>query len=365
MPYYSAQQDYRHDGPERLGVLLVNLGTPDAPTRGALYRYLREFLNDPRVVELPRWLWWPILYGIILNIRPGKSARAYKSVWTPEGSPLLAISRRQLAALTDQLERDHPDRFAVALGMRYGRPGIATALQELRARQARRILVLPLYPQYSASTTGSVLDAVAAELRRWRWVPELRFINSYHDHPQYISALEEQVREQWSQKQRGEKLLVSFHGVPKRFLLAGDPYHCHCHKTARLLAQELQLRNEDWRIVFQSRFGREEWLQPYCDETLIKLAAEGVRSVDVITPGFAADCLETLEEINERYRELFLSAGGERFEFIPCLNERPAHMRLIFDLVTANVADWLAAPPKSAAEREHVLQRAKALGAAQ
>lgn len=365
MPAYSAEQDFRHDGPERSGVLVVNLGTPDSPTRGALYRFLREFLSDPRVVELPRWIWLPILYGIILNIRPGRSAEAYRGVWTPDGSPLMAISKRQYNALASTLERSHPDRVVVALGMRYGRPSIAAALRELRDKQVRRILVLPLYPQYSASTSGSVFDAVADELRTWRWVPELRFIDNYHDHPLYIAALAEQLREHWDRHQAGERLLVSFHGIPRRYFLAGDPYHCHCHKTTRLLAETLQLDPARWQLVFQSRFGREEWLQPYCDATLKQLAADGIRSVDVITPGFAADCLETLEEINERYRDLFLSKGGERFEFIHCLNDRPAHIHLLSELVVSTMRDWLAAPVKSQAERDKTLHRARAMGASQ
>ena len=365
MPKYTAMTGFHHDDAERIGVLLVNLGTPDAPTTGALYGYLREFLSDPRVVELPRLLWLPILYGIILNIRPRRSAHKYRKIWTPDGSPLLAISLRQRDALQASLQRSHSDRCVVALAMRYGRPSVENALTELRQQKIRKLLVLPLYPQYSASTTGSTFDAVAAVLRRWRWVPAVRFIDSYHDHPRYISALAQQVQEQWRQHGKGERLLMSYHGVPKRYLLAGDPYHCQCQKTARLLAEELQLSAEQWQVVFQSRFGREEWLQPYCGETLNQLAAQGVRSIDIMTPGFAADCLETLEEVNDDYREQFLDAGGERFNFISCLNDRPDQIELLRQLVTTTVADWLDRPAATPEQRALTAQRARALGAGQ
>lgn len=367
MPHYIGEVDYVHGSPECLGVLITNLGTPEAPTPGALRRYLREFLWDPRVVEMPRPLWWLILNGIILNVRPRRSARAYATVWTEQGSPLMEISRRQREALASALSARLPGPVNVALGMRYGRPSIAEGLERLRAAGARRILVLPLYPQYSASTTGSTFDALAEVLKRWRWVPELRFVNHYHDDPAYIAALAAHIRAHWEAQGRGERLVFSFHGVPRRYLLAGDPYHCQCHKTARLTAEALGLAQDQWLVTFQSRFGREEWLRPYTDETMQALPGKGVRSVDVVCPGFSADCLETLEEIAGQNREIFEQAGGERFAYIPALNDDPAHIEALAGLVLRHVAGWPEADAgydrkareQAAASRE----RARAMGA--
>ena len=367
MAQYLGDDGFRHDSDECLGLLLVNLGTPASPDRRALRAYLREFLSDPRVVELPRWLWSVILHGVILNIRPRLSAKAYAKVWTEQGSPLLQISRRQAASLATAMEARFPGPVQVSLGMRYGTPSVADALQELHDAGARRLLVLPLYPQYSGSTTGSVFDAVADVLKRWRWVPALRFAGAYHDHPGYIRALANSVHEHWKQHGRGQRLLMSFHGVPRRYLLAGDPYHCQCHKTGRLLAEALDLDDGEWMVVFQSRFGREEWLQPYCDETLRALPGEGVSEVDVICPGFSADCLETLEEIDEQNRELFLEAGGNRFHYIPCLNDSADHIELMLELAVANAGgwpqleDWNAEQRRAAAEQ--TAARARAMGA--
>jgi len=332
--------DFDHSSPERLGVLLVNLGTPEAPTKAAVRRYLKEFLWDPRVVEVPRPLWWLILNGVILNVRPRRSAHAYSTIWTEQGSPLLANSRAQQGALQIALEERLTGPVSVALGMRYGQPSIASALAELRDHGARRILVLPLYPQYSATTTASVFDAVTAELRRWRWLPELRFVNHYHDEPDYIAALADSVRR--FQRERGEpdRLLMSFHGVPKRYLLAGDPYHCECHKTGRLLAEALGLVPEEWTLSFQSRVGREEWLRPYTDETLRQWGKDGVRKVQVICPGFSADCLETLEEIAMQNRETFLKAGGAEYDYIPCLNDDEVHINMLAGLVERHCQGW-------------------------
>jgi len=364
MPDYLGSEGFEHGTQETLGVLLANLGTPDAPEAGALRRYLAEFLWDPRVVEAPRPLWWLILHGIILRTRPRRSAEAYRQVWTPEGSPLLTWSRRQAEGLSARLEKALPGPARVVVGMRYGNPSIASALEELRAANCRRLLVLPMYPQYSASTTGSTFDAVAQTLRRWRWVPELRFINHYHDEPGYVRALAASLREHWAAGDKGEKLLMSFHGVPRRYLLSGDPYHCQCHKTARLVARELGLADEEWAITFQSRFGREEWLRPYTDETVKALGSEGLKSLDVVCPGFAADCLETLEEIAQQNAEFFHEAGGERLTYVPALNARDDHLDFLAELVLRHLRGWPEAEAgwsgdalarESAASRERAL----------
>ena len=320
---------------EKIGVLLTNLGTPDAPTPDALRRYLGEFLWDRRVVDVPRPLWWLILNGIILRTRPAKSARAYQKVWTDEGSPLMATSRRQQQRLQQQLDALFPGRYVVVLGMRYGNPSIASALIELQSAGVDKITVLPLYPQNSCSTSASTLDAVSDACRCTRAVPHLRFIADYHDHPLYIQALAESVREQWREQEAGEILILSFHGTPKRFREEGDPYYRQCMKTAELVAAELALSEEQWMVTFQSRFGREEWLQPYTDKTLEQLARDGIKRVDVICPGFSADCLETLEEIAGENHELFIHAGGEAFNYIPALNERDAHIAMMAQLVSA------------------------------
>jgi ferrochelatase len=302
------------------GVLLANLGTPDAPTTPALKRYLREFLSDRRVVDLPRWKWWPILNLIVLPRRSPRSAEAYKRIWTDEGSPLLAIGRRQARKLSNALA------LPVALGMRYGRPSIADALQKLEERSCRHILVLPLYPQYAGATTLSTMDAVHAALRRRRRPPEVDFVDSYQVAPEYLAALANSVRDVWRADGEPERLLMSFHGIPLRYAQAGDPYPKHCEQTARGLARELGLEDDRWLLSFQSRFGREEWLRPYTDETLKAWGQEKLQSVDVVCPGFAADCLETLDEIDRENREVFLEAGGGRFRYIEALNDRDDHI---------------------------------------
>ena len=354
---------FTHDQPACTGGLLTNLGTPDAPTAAALRRYLAEFLWDSRVVEIPRLPWWLILHGIILRLRPARSARKYELIWTPEGSPLLAISRRQAAAVAAALADRHPGPIRVALGMRYGHPSLAAALAELRAAGAQRLLVLPLYPQYSATTVASTFDAVTAELRTWRWLPELRVITHYHDDPGYLDALAASIRTARAERP-GERLLFSFHGLPKRNLLAGDPYHCQCLKTARRVAERLELQAEQWAVAFQSRFGRAEWLQPYTDALLAEWAKAGVKSVDVICPGFAADCLETLEEIAIENRQAFLDAGGERYRYIPALNDAPAHIDALADLIDRHAAGWPeldAARDANAVAAERANRRARAL----
>lgn len=315
------------------GILITNLGTPDAPTPAALRRYLAEFLWDPRVVDVPRPLWWLILHGVILRIRPARSAKAYAEVWSEEGSPLLVIARQQQQRLQQQLDAQAPGRYRVALGMRYGNPSIASALDELKAQGCKRLTVLPLYPQNSCSTTASTHDALSQAWQRQRELPHLRFIADYHDHPAYIAALAASVREHRAGRQAGEKLMISFHGTPRRFRDQGDPYYWQCQRTAELLAESLGLTQDEWLLSFQSRFGREEWLKPYTDKTLEQLAGEGMKRIDVICPGFSADCLETLEEIAGENREIFQHAGGEALHYIPALNSRDDHIAMMAALV--------------------------------
>jgi len=371
MARFKGEPDYRHGSAECTGILLVNLGSPEAPTKPALRRYLAEFLWDPRVVEVPRPVWWAILHGIILRTRPAKSAEAYRGVWDQlgEGAPLIAVSRKQQEAIEHRLQERFEGPVTTALAMRYGTPSIAEGLAELNRAGARRILVLPLYPQYSGSTSASVFDAVTAELRTWRWVPEVRFVQHYHRESGYLKALANSIREHWADNGRGDQLIMSFHGVPKRYLLAGDPYHCQCQATGRLLAEELGLADDEWRLTFQSRFGRAEWLQPYTDETLKALPQEGMGSVDVVCPGFSADCLETLQEIDDENREYFLEAGGETFRYIPALNDRSDHLDFLADLAARHCQGW---PEHSgwdaeadAAERQASRERALAMGAEQ
>jgi ferrochelatase len=359
---------FSHEQEPCSGILLANLGTPDQPTARAVRRYLREFLWDPRVVEVPRPVWWLILNGFILPLRSGQSARRYRMIWTEAGSPLLNITQRQAAAVAERLRARCAGAVKVAVGMRYGNPSIADALNELREAGVRRLLIFPLYPHYSATTTASTFDAVAKELGTWRWIPELRIINHYHDDAAYIKAVAESIRDAWNQAPPGEKLLFSFHGLPRRNLLAGDPYHCECHKTARLIADYLQLGAEDWAVSFQSRFGPAEWLKPYTSELLKEWAKQGVKSVDVICPGFAADCLETLEEIDQENRQFFLKAGGEQYRYIAALNDDPRHIETLVQIILNHGAGWPELTPdfdRAAATRarEETRQWAQALGA--
>jgi ferrochelatase len=324
-----------------LGVLLTNLGTPDAPTPRAVRRYLAEFLGDPRVVEAPRWLWLPILYGIVLAVRPRRSAAAYAKIWWDEGSPLLVIGRRQAAALQKALDARPGAPAKVALAMRYGSPSLEAGLEALHAAGCENLLLLPLYPQYSAATTATTFDRVAEILRGWRRQPALRAVTHYHDDPGYIAALADSVRRHWREHGRGRRLLISFHGIPQRYADHGDPYPKQCAATAKRLARALDLAPDDWRLCYQSRFGREPWLQPYTDKTLQAWGREGVKSVDVICPGFSADCLETLEEIAIGNRERFEASGGERLNYIPALNDDPAHIDMLAGLVEREFAGWL------------------------
>jgi ferrochelatase len=325
----------------RTGVLLVNLGTPDAPTAKALRPWLRQFLSDPRVVELPRLVWLPILNGVILTTRPARSARKYASIWTAEGSPLKVHTERLAALLDDSLNRGHEgNNIAVAWAMRYGSPSIADTLTELRARGACRILVVPLYPQFAGSTTASTLDEVALAMRSWRNQPDLRFVRSFPSDPGYIAALAASVREHWAHHGQGDCLAASFHGQPARTDELGDPYRAECLTTARLLGEALALPPEALRVTFQSRFGRGKWLEPYTLPTLESLAASGVKRVDMICPGFAADCLETLEEIAMLCRDAFIKRGGEAFHVIPCLNTRPEWVAALDGMVRRHLAGW-------------------------
>ena len=361
---FKNQIDFRHDAPEGLGILLVNLGTPDAPSTAAVRRYLAEFLGDPRVVEMPRPLWWLILHGIILRVRPARSARAYQAVWTERGSPLLDLSQRLAHALRERLSTALPGPVHLELGMCYGNPSIPAALARLKAANCRRLLVLPLYPQYSATTTAAAFDAVTRELSRWRWVPELRMVNQYHDDPGHIEALAQSIRDHWAVHGRPDRLLFSFHGIPRDYFLAGDPYHCQCQKTARLVTQALDLPREAWALTFQSRVGGKEWLKPYTDQTLKAWGAEGVGSVQVVCPGFAVDCLETLEEVAVENRGYFLGAGGRDYGYIPALNDGPAQVQALAELVRRHVSGWPeaegVADPEAGRRR---LERAKAAGA--
>jgi ferrochelatase len=354
---YLGSPGFDHGQAPRVGVLITNLGTPEAPTRKALRPYLKQFLSDPRVVEVPRLLWWFILNVIILNVRPARSAEAYETVWTDDGSPLLLHTRDQAEGLQAALRERYGDRIVVDFAMRYGEPSVAARIQALIEAGARKLLVLPLYPQYSGPTTGSTFDAVAEDFRARRWLPDLRFVSCYHDHPGYIAALADSVRAFRTEHGSAQKLVFSYHGEPLRYLEEGDPYHCQCHKTTRLVAEALGLAEDEYLTSFQSRFGREEWLQPYTDETLKGLPAQGVKSVQVICPGFSSDCLETIEEIGEENREYFLEAGGETYQYIPCLNASEAHVAFLADLAGEQIDDWLVerTDPAAAAERAEAL----------
>ena len=358
-----------HGPQERIGVLLVNLGSPKEPTAKAIRKYLAEFLWDIRVVDVARPLWWLILHGIILRFRPAKLAKKYQKIWTDQGSPLAATTRTLAQQTEKQLQKKIRGNIHVDFAMRYGSPSIADGLRGLRKAGAHRFLILPMYPQYSSTTTASVFDAMTSQFHRWRWLPDIRFINSYHDHPLYIEALEKSILQFWDRKKRRpEKLLFSFHGIPQRYFDRGDPYFCHCHKTARLVATKMSLNDDQWQVVFQSRFGKEEWLKPYCDETLKQLASNGVKTVDVICPGFSADCLETLEEIEIENRQYFLENGGEDFGYIPALNDSEDHLRLICELITQHSFGWPETMPnwdagERAVEANRTRDRAIKMGA--
>jgi protoporphyrin/coproporphyrin ferrochelatase len=342
--HYTGLAGYSHEqdvASVQAGVLLVNLGTPAAPTAKAVRPYLAEFLADPRVIEYPRWLWWLILHGVILRLRPARSAHAYARIWTAQGSPLRVGSEALAGALQRELKSRRPQApIKVALAMRYGEPSVRQTIEQLQRDGVRRLLVLPLYPQYSATSTGSVLDAVADSIKTLRWPPELRLINDYHDDPAHIEALATSIESWWASHGRGDRLLLSFHGIPERYLRSGDPYFCQCHATARLLRERLQLSGQQLVISFQSRVGRERWLHPYTDAVVRQLAADGVRKLDVACPGFAVDCLETLEEIAMQNGDFFTAAGGESLRYIPALNDSAGQVSSLAALVLRHTQGW-------------------------
>lgn len=354
---YIGQANFSHQQQPKIGVLITNLGTPEAPTTPALRKYLAQFLSDPRVVEVPRLLWKCILHGVILRIRPRRSAAAYQTVWTDKGSPLMIYIQQQCDALSQLLhaeEKGYGDDLVVKFAMRYGEPSVASQIEAMQQEGVRRLLVLPLYPQYSAATTASTFDALAQDFTQRRWLPDLRFISHYHDYPAYIEALAKSVEAHWATHGRADKLVMSYHGVPLRYLQNGDPYHCECYKTSRLLAERLGLESDGYITTFQSRFGREEWLKPYTDHTLKAFPVEGVKSVQVVCPGFSADCLETIEEIGEENREYFMEAGGERYEYIPALNANVDHIEMLAQLVEDNLKGWdMAASTAGVETAEH------------
>ena len=337
---YQGNQNFSHKQHDKIGVLITNLGTPDAPTKNDLKKYLREFLSDPRVVEVPRLLWWMILNLFILNVRPRRSANAYSTVWTERGSPLLFHTKDQADALRIKLKYTYGENIMVEFAMRYGSPSVDSVIDKMLRQGVRKLLVLPLYPQYCASTTASTFDAVAASLATKRLIPELRFINHYHDFPEYIQAVADKIRQHWVINGRADKLIFTYHGIPKRYLLNGDPYHCECYKTSRLLVENLGLSEKEYLVSFQSRFGREEWLQPYTDKTLIALSEQGVKSVQLVCPGFSADCLETIEEIDVENRDYFMNAGGERYEYIAALNAESSHIDMMEKLLGHHMQGW-------------------------
>lgn len=358
---FRKEPEYTHGTLSHTAVVLVNLGTPDAPTAPAVRRYLKEFLSDSRVVEIPRAVWWFILNCIILPIRSKKSAEKYASIWTSDGSPLRRHTEKQAVLLQGYLgERGH--RVNVVYAMRYGNPSIPTVLERLKEEGCDRILILPAYPQYSGTTTASIYDAVFAHLKSTRNLPELRIVKHYHDDAGYIRALAKSVRTHWEKNGRPDRLVMSFHGVPKRTLMLGDPYHCECHKTARLLASELGLTHDQYLVTFQSRFGKAEWLQPYTAPTLEKLAKEGVSRVDVMCPGFTSDCLETLEEISMEAKHDFLAAGGKEFHYIPCLNDSADWINALASLTVAHLGGW---PTEDNPARQAEARQQAALSAAE
>tara|TARA_Y100001958_G_scaffold158946_1_gene158495 strand:- start:1584 stop:2606 length:1023 start_codon:yes stop_codon:yes gene_type:complete len=340
MATFIGDSEFKHGTKLRIGVLLSNLGTPDKPQRKELKVYLKEFLSDPRVIETPKLIWQIILNGIILNTRPQKSAKNYQKVWTDEGSPLLVILNKQKKLTQDLLKKENLE-LEFATGMRYGNPSIAKGLEELREKNCNKIIVLPMYPHYCAATTGSTFDAVTNIMQKWRWVPSFRFISTYHDHPDYIKALANSIQKHWDKHGKPDKILFSYHGIPKKYFTKGDPYHCLCSKTTRLVREQMGLTEEFAMTTFQSRFGPEEWLQPYTDKTVEKLAKDKIEHLQIIAPGFSADCLETIEELDGENREIFVEHGGKKFSYIPCLNDQSDHINLIGALIKNELQGWL------------------------
>ena len=332
--------NYDHKQKPRIGVLIVNTGTPAAPTKKALRPYLKQFLWDPRIVDTSRWLWWLILNGIILNTRPKKSAAGYKRVWTERGSPLKFHTEDQALALREKFKDTWGDALIVDWAMRYGEPSVASKLKYFQQQGVEKLLVLPMFPQYASATTASIFDAVSDHFKQQLWLPEIRFVNQYFDHPLYIDAIAASITDHWQQHGKADKLIFSYHGEPLRYLHRGDPYHCQCLKTTRLVAEKLNLNQQDYLTSFQSRFGPGDWLKPYTDETLKSLPAQGVKSVQIICPGFAADCLETVDEIAIENKHYFMDAGGDHFEYIPALNSSPNHIGALVAIIEGQLENW-------------------------
>ncbi|NMM13075.1 MAG: ferrochelatase [Rhodoferax sp.] len=361
---FAKEPPFKHGQAPRTAVLFCNLGTPDTPTTADVRRFLREFLSDPRVVEIPRLLWLLILHGIILRFRPAKSAAKYASIWTPEGSPLKVWTEKQAKLLQGWLaQRGH--NVQVRYAMRYGSTSMQEQLDALKAEGTTRVLIVPAYPQYSATTTASLFDAVYAWAGKVRAIPELRFVNHYHDDPRYIAALGVSIQRYWKNNGRPDQLVMSFHGVPERTLQLGDPYHCECFKTARLLAEELGLNDRQYKVTFQSRLGRAKWLQPYTEPSLIALGKARVARVDVVCPGFTSDCLETLEEIAMEGKAAFLKAGGKQFHYIPALNDDPVWITALCELTLQHLAGWPTQATPDASALAASRAAALALGAQQ
>lgn len=349
---YIGTNNFSHQEKEKVGVLITNLGTPEAATTKAVRTYLTEFLHDPRIVEIPRLLWLLILHGFILRVRPKRSAKAYQSVWGKKGSPLMFHTQDQCTALSKTLKEQWGDQIQVEFAMRYGTPTISSALQKLADDSVSKLLVLPLYPQYASSTIGSTFDALSKDYTQRRWLPQLRFISGYHDSPLYIEALAESIRDFWAEHGKADKLILSFHGLPEQTLKDGDPYFCQCHATTRQLVNILGLTESEYLTTFQSRVGRAEWLKPYTDSTMKSLPAQGVKSIQVICPGFSADCLETIEEIEVENRDYFLASGGEKYAYIPALNATENHINALSSLVNDNLAGWNLPQETAYAERQ-------------
>jgi len=338
---FEGQKNFSHNYKPKVGIIIANLGTPDAPTPKAVRVYLREFLNDQRIIEVPRLLWKILLECLILPTRPKRVAKLYSSIWTDAGSPLLVYTKDIAYKLQNIFTRNVGTPVEVVVGMRYGNPSMKQAILELKEKQCSKIIFLPLFGQYSSTTVGSAFDGLVDEMKTLRWVPDLRTINTFHDYDGYIESLANSVKRSWETHGRGEKLLMSFHGVPLRYVLAGDPYHCHCHKTGRLLAEKLNLDKLHYIIAFQSQFGKEEWIKPTTDKTIKGLAQAGLKKLDVICPGFICDCLETLEEIDVENKEIFLENGGEQFNYIPCLNGGDEFVEALHRLVLREGAGWI------------------------
>ncbi|SER49571.1 ferrochelatase [Nitrosomonas sp. Nm51] len=356
------ESNYQHGTLGKAGVLLINLGTPDAPTKEALRPYLREFLSNPRVIEVPRLIWWPILHGFILPFRPKQSAEKYALIWSSEGSPLKVHTERQTALLAETLQNTTSSALMVEYAMNIGNPSVASVINKMTEAGCDRILVIPLFPQYAASSTAAAMDAVFSALRHIRNMPAIRTVKQYHDHPGYIASLAQNIRDYWNQRGHPDKLIISFHGVPRKNLDKGDPYHCLCQKTGRLLAETLNLNEDQYQVCFQSRFGRAQWLQPYTAKTLEQLGKAQTRRVDITCPGFVSDCLETLEEIAIEGKKTFTEAGGKEYHYIPCLNERDDWIAALAEIAKPNLYDWLE-PAPSQEVLEQSKQRALAMGA--